>query len=1311
MAGLLHSVNVRFTALVGGFVGPIRAAGAATAGFGRTVGGTINTIAGMRGRIDAIGREMTQLQRRMSAVQGNSAQAAAQRRAFQGRLRALADERTMLMRQQAAMQRVGQTATVMGVAMVAAYGLAVKAAMDFDKVMSKVGAVSNATAADMEALRKAALKAGKDTKFSAKEAAQGEVELAKAGIATADILGGALTGALSLAAAGELELSAAATVSAQAMNIFKLSGKDVGHVADVLAAGANKSAADVKGLAWSLKMGGQVAAQTGLTLETTVGVLSAFADNALIGSDAGTSLKTMLQHLAAPSNKASDLMNDLGLEVYDASGNFVGMTQLAANLQKSLQGLTQEERDFAMATIFGSDAVRGANILYKIGAAGVTEYTNAVNDNGAAARTAAMQMDNLAGDLEKLKGSLETALIQSGSGANGVLRGMVKAVDGAVSAYLSLPPAVQSTMFVVIGLTGAVILLAKGMIFMVTTAKEAKIALAALGLTGARVTAAMVAIRGALATTAAFMMGPWGIAVAGAVAILAIFMMSKKKSVKASEELTAAIEADSGALGDNTRATVINELEKRGLLEIAQKLGVSEKDLTDAVLGNEDALKRVNASVMEHSKHMEKGSQDSKDFASNALKLRAGLEGQTGSLKASTEAAKRKATAMGEAKNATKGLTDATGEATRSTVSHAEAEQNLIDVMKSATTTANDLKTAFEKLAEANMTVDRANIAVRKSTVEAAKASDKRKGLTDKEREALIDLADSSQGALVALKDTGIYGDELFAKQEKLAASFIKAARGMGASEAEARALARRYGLLTEATMMTNQTMGEWITKATAAAKSSSEMSRKIGGATVGAVVFKGNLQRMLPVLYAMASGNKALTAQVNELAKASGIASGKMRVSKDAFMAAAKAMGVGTSEAHKLWKEIAKIKSKSATVTINAKGTWSRTNPGLVPEFHGYSGGPVPDIAPGASRYKDSVPSLLRVDEHVWTPEEVDAVGGHGAMYRMRQEARAGRLRGFYSGGGVLTKPGAAAQVLRPIRAGYTDLLTDMIQYMAELWKKAMSGGGVVAAARSQIGLPYSWGGGGSGGPSYGIGRGSGTYGFDCSGLTEYAWWKGRKVHIGGWTGDQIAGSRMIGSPRPGALGFPHPGHVVLYSGNNRVIQAPNTGSFVNEGPVSRSYTWRWPNNAGGYAEGGQVTPNERQLGQDYAAGRDKDPMIRMFGLAGDPGRAKGYADGGRVTGASGLDRLLLAATKGEYMVNADATAKYGPWLDMINFGGSALLQNSVRGGGGFGGGGRGAINIHVHNYAVLGSQYEVQRWLTASMEDLRRKGKLPTA
>lgn len=356
------------------------------------------------------------------------------------------------------LDKLAHAATLVGVALVAAAGVAITSAAAFDKQMSEVGAVANATGDQLEDLRKAAIAAGAATVFSAKDAAEAEAELAKAGVSTSDILSGALTGSLNLASAGSLDLAESATIAANAMNTFGLKGSDVGHVADVLSAAANKSAASVGDLGLGLQQVGLVANQVGLSFEETVGLLAAFADRGLRGSDGATSLKTALQRLAAPTDAAAATMKELGLSMYDSTGNMIDAVGIAGQLQTSLKDLSPAQRNAALQTIFGSDAIRAANVLYDEGADGIRDYINAVDDQGAASRVAAAKLDNLSGDIEQLKGSLETLFIQSGEGASGGLRLLAKGATDLVNAFGSLPGPVQTGAVVLAGLAGVALL-------------------------------------------------------------------------------------------------------------------------------------------------------------------------------------------------------------------------------------------------------------------------------------------------------------------------------------------------------------------------------------------------------------------------------------------------------------------------------------------------------------------------------------------------------------------------------------------------------------------------------------------------------------------------------------------------------------------------------------------------------------------------------------------------------------------------------------------------------------------------------------
>lgn len=353
-----------------------------------------------------------------------------------------------------AWERTGAVTAGAGAAMVAGVGLAIKSYADFDKQMSSVQAATHETAGNMTQLRDAAVKAGADTAFSAVEAAQGIEELAKAGVSTKDIMGGGLKGSLDLAAAGSLGVAEAAEISASALTQFKLSGDKIPHLADLLAAGAGKAQGSVSDLGAALNQSGLVAASTGLTIEETTGSLAAFASAGLTGSDAGTSFKTMLMSLNPNSAAAATLMNELGISAYDAQGKFVGMSEYAGILQNALKDMSDEQRNATLKTLFGSDAVRAANVLYEQGAAGINKWEAAVNDAGYAAETAAIMQDNLAGDIEKLGGSMDSVFLKSGSGANDFLRGLAQGAEDAVDWIGQIPGPVLSAGASITGIVG-----------------------------------------------------------------------------------------------------------------------------------------------------------------------------------------------------------------------------------------------------------------------------------------------------------------------------------------------------------------------------------------------------------------------------------------------------------------------------------------------------------------------------------------------------------------------------------------------------------------------------------------------------------------------------------------------------------------------------------------------------------------------------------------------------------------------------------------------------------------------------------------
>lgn len=298
------------------------------------------------------------------------------------------------------------------------YGVfdAVKNYSDFTAQLSQIKAVTGLDAEAMDAVKEKALELGADTQFSSTEAAQGMTELLKAGVSVKDVLGDASQAALDLAAAGQLSLPEAAEIMSTAMNAFHMD--DATHAADILVGAANASATGVQELKYSLSAVSAVAAGGGMSFDDTNTALAVFANNGLKGSDAGTSLKTMLMNLSPQTKQATEEMQRLGLltdegtsKFFDQEGHLRSLSDIAGLLQDHLSGLTDEEKMNALSTMFGSDAIRGGMIMLREGAKGVKDMNAAMKDI-TAHETAKVAMDNLRGSLLRLKSAWENLTIK-----------------------------------------------------------------------------------------------------------------------------------------------------------------------------------------------------------------------------------------------------------------------------------------------------------------------------------------------------------------------------------------------------------------------------------------------------------------------------------------------------------------------------------------------------------------------------------------------------------------------------------------------------------------------------------------------------------------------------------------------------------------------------------------------------------------------------------------------------------------------------------------------------------------------------------
>ena len=701
--------------------------------------------------------------------------------------------------------KVGKGMIVAGAAIALGVGAAVKAYADFDKEMSNVRAVSGATSVEMKALSEAALNAGARTKFSASEAAQATSELAKVGMSTADILGGALDGALDLAAAGNLDLAQAAEIAGQTMKIFGLHGKDVVTIADALASGANKSAADVTDLSQALSQSGLQAAQTGLSMTDTVGVLALFADNALKGSDAGTSLKTMLARLNPSTKEAAIAMKDLGLDFFDAQGNFIGVEKAAGLLKAQLSGLTVEQRQAALQTIFGSDAIRAATVLYSAGADGVREYVTAVQDQGAAQRVAAIQMDNLAGDWEALSGSIETAFIRAGSAGDVFARGAVQAVTSAVNAFNDLPDGVQSATLAIAGVAGALLLAGGGFLTIVPKIAAAKTAMVELGITS-------TAVRSTLS-------GPWGVALALGAVALGAFAAKQMAAKQYADDLRASLDQQTGAITANTRALVAKELQEAGALRTAREAGVSLRDVTDAALGQNGAFERLAAQHRSAAGAFEQSRAATTqsalatgDLNSALLAGQSGLNLWAGESEKAGQASGKQAAALGyllaiidPTRAALGTATDAQKEIAEATGPAADGVDKLGGALDESAKAAQDAAKAYQEAQNAiemmggGVRAEQAALrSYRDSLADADRVMKDGKSTMDDRYAALDKIAANSMKVVTAQMDMGRGADEIHASMQQQRETFINVATALLGSRDMATQYADAMGLIPD---------------------------------------------------------------------------------------------------------------------------------------------------------------------------------------------------------------------------------------------------------------------------------------------------------------------------------------------------------------------------------------------------------------------------------------------------------------------------------------------------------------------------------
>jgi TP901 family phage tail tape measure protein len=296
----------------------------------------------------------------------------------------------------------------------------------YTKAMSNVAAITGATAQEFDLLSASAEELGKTTKFTAIEAAEGMSFLAMAGFEVVDIIG-AMPGVLNLAAAGNLQLGRASDIVSNILTGFGADALQTGKFVDVLTKTFTSSNTTLEQLGQGMKFVAPVAADFGISVEDVAAAMGTMGDAGIQASMAGTGLRTILLKLASPTGKAKDLIKELGLEVFDAEGNMLPFPQVIGNVNKALEGMSQEQRAATLETLVGKRAISAFSILLKKGETGLQDFGDELRESGGtAAEIAATQLDNLSGDVTLFQSALSGIKIDVFKALEPLLRGVAK---------------------------------------------------------------------------------------------------------------------------------------------------------------------------------------------------------------------------------------------------------------------------------------------------------------------------------------------------------------------------------------------------------------------------------------------------------------------------------------------------------------------------------------------------------------------------------------------------------------------------------------------------------------------------------------------------------------------------------------------------------------------------------------------------------------------------------------------------------------------------------------------------------------------
>lgn len=294
-----------------------------------------------------------------------------------------------------------------------------RAFIDFDSIITGAAAKAGATAEEMEMMRQKASQFGADFPISATQAAEGMDRLAAAGYDANQVIG-VMPSVITAAVASGEDLATTSDVVSNALNIWNLKQGDIAsnamRVADVVQMAANKSSLSMTDFGVAMQYAGAPAATLNVSIEQLATAMAIMKNNGIEASTIGTSLRSVFSRLSEPPKPAAEAIEALGLQVKDASGNFLGLQPIVEQLRGKILNLSNTEQVAYAKALAGEEAYSGLLALVKTAPEEYQALQNAMDSaTGSSQAQFEVMKGTLKNSIDGMLGSLESLAINFGS--------------------------------------------------------------------------------------------------------------------------------------------------------------------------------------------------------------------------------------------------------------------------------------------------------------------------------------------------------------------------------------------------------------------------------------------------------------------------------------------------------------------------------------------------------------------------------------------------------------------------------------------------------------------------------------------------------------------------------------------------------------------------------------------------------------------------------------------------------------------------------------------------------------------------------